>query len=124
MEPSRYSHYRTLGLANYKNQALTTGCESGDCGSKTELFNMETQKWSDGPDYPFGRIYFYSTGQSSNAAYIIGGPYTENVVAEFKEGQWRRLGDLSGPRHRHGSITVGTKTMVVGGDFLAAGSGE
>ena len=61
MESSKYSHVNTDGLANYKNQALTTGCSSGDndvqitCAVKTELLNMETLQWSDGPDYPFAR---------------------------------------------------------------------
>lgn len=54
MELSKYSHFRTYGLANYKNQALTTGCETGPDGRKTEIFDMETLTWSDGPEYPFG----------------------------------------------------------------------
>ena len=66
----------------------------------------------------------YSTAQSSDTAYIIGGSYSENIIAEFKESQWRRLNDLSRPRERHGSITVGTKTMVVGGNFLGGSSQE
>ena len=54
VEPSKYSHYYTLGLGNYKNQALTTGCaDSDDCFVKTELLNMEKLTWSDGPDFPF-----------------------------------------------------------------------
>ena len=51
---SKHSHHGA-GLANYRNQALTTGCVSGGCAVKTELFNTETLTWSDGPDYPFGR---------------------------------------------------------------------
>ena len=51
---SKFSHKLTLGLGNYKNQELTTGCEdTSSCGIKTELMNMETLEWSDGPDYPF-----------------------------------------------------------------------
>ena len=51
---SKFSHKETLGLGNYKNQALTTGCkDTSSCGIKTELMNMETLEWSDGPDYPF-----------------------------------------------------------------------
>ena len=51
---SHYSHYRTHGLANYKGRALTTGCaERNNCGKKTELMDMNTLKWKDGPDYPF-----------------------------------------------------------------------
>ena len=45
----------TLGLANYKGKALTAGCNSFDvCSFKTELLDMETLRWSDGRDYPFG----------------------------------------------------------------------
>ena len=52
---SRYEHHWTLGLANYKDRALTTGCNSfGDCAFKTEFLYMETERWSDGPDFPFG----------------------------------------------------------------------
>ena len=55
VELSKYSHIWTLGLANYKGSALTTGCNSfGECAFKTELLNMTTQKWSEGPVYPFG----------------------------------------------------------------------
>ena len=55
VELAKYSHIWTLGLANYRGKALTTGCNSfGECSFKTELFDMTTRKWSDGPDYPFG----------------------------------------------------------------------
>ena len=50
---SNFSHKWTEGMGNYKNNALTTGCSSGSCGAKTELMNMETLEWSNGPDFPF-----------------------------------------------------------------------
>ena len=51
---SKFSHRATHGMGNYKNKALTTGCNEGSsCGTKTELMNMETLQWSDGPDFPF-----------------------------------------------------------------------
>ena len=51
---SKYSHHRTYGMANYMGKALTTGCYIGSgCGVKTELMDMTTLQWSDGPDYPF-----------------------------------------------------------------------
>ena len=54
-ESSKYRHRGTLGLANFQNNALTTGCDdSSSCFVKTELFDMETLTWFDGPDYPFG----------------------------------------------------------------------
>ena len=52
---TKFSHMYTSGMANYKNQALTTGCGySSSCYVKTELMNMETLQWSNGPDFPFG----------------------------------------------------------------------
>ena len=55
MESSKYSHIYTHSLANYKGRAITTGCgyDNYDCSFKTEIFDMNTMKWSDGPDFPF-----------------------------------------------------------------------
>ena len=52
---SSYSH-DYAGLANYKNQALTTGCAGNiakDCFVQSELLDMETLRWSYAPNYPF-----------------------------------------------------------------------
>ena len=55
IESSKYSHGYTYGLANYKGKALAVGCSSiSDCSFATELFDLNTMKWSDGPDFPFG----------------------------------------------------------------------
>ena len=55
IESSKHSHKWTYGLANYKEKALITGCydNNSDCSFKTELFDMNTMNWSDGPDFPF-----------------------------------------------------------------------
>ena len=51
---STYTHRFTYGLANYKGWAMTTGCQdSPTCYVKTEFMDLNTLKWSDGPDYPF-----------------------------------------------------------------------
>jgi len=52
-----------------------------------------------------------------DAVYIIGGYYTKDIVAEFKNDQWRRLADLNQGRYGHGSITIGGETMIIGGYF-------
>ena len=65
----------------------------------------------------FSSISFYSTAYSPVATYIIGGTLSKNVVAEFKNDQWRQLDDLKKGRNGHGSITVGTQTMIVGGSY-------
>ena len=52
---TKVSHKETLGLANYKGRALTTGCSTaGSCGVRTESMDMTTLKWSDEADYPYG----------------------------------------------------------------------
>ena len=45
--------------------------------------DMKTLTWMDGPNYPFGSGYieFYSTAETANAAYIIGGYYTKEIIA-------------------------------------------
>ena len=53
---SKYSHRSTRGMGNYAGKALTTGCSvsgSSDCAVKTELMDLKTLQWTDGPDYPF-----------------------------------------------------------------------
>ena len=55
VENSQYPHEYTIGLANYRGKALTTGCNNSnvECSLKTEIMDMATLKWSIGPDYPF-----------------------------------------------------------------------
>ena len=54
VEDSKHSHRETYGLGNYRGKAFTTGCwQSSTCNVATELLDMTTMKWSDGPDYPF-----------------------------------------------------------------------
>ena len=59
IESSKYSHQFTTGLANYKGKALAVGCldSNTDCSFATELFDLNTMKWSDGPDFPFASRY-------------------------------------------------------------------
>ena len=63
----------------------------------------------------FSAIYYYSTANTPDATYIIGGWYTPNLVAEFRDDQWTQLNDLNKGRSCHGSITIGARTMIVGG---------
>ena len=61
------------------------------------------------------RIRNYSTSSTSDAAYIIGGIYTRDIIAEFKNDAWRQLGTLEKGRNTHGSIILNDETMVIGG---------
>ena len=63
----------------------------------------------------FSGIGMYSTTETYEAVYIIGGFYKRHVVAEFKNDHWRRLANLNQGRGSHGSITIGGQTMIIGG---------
>ena len=60
-------------------------------------------------------IRAYSTASTSEAAYFIGGYYTRDIIAEFKDGTWRQSGTLAKGRWNHGSIELGNDLMVIGG---------
>ena len=64
----------------------------------------------------FSGIEGYSTAHTSDTVYIIGGWYTKNTVAEFKDGAWRKLANLNQGRRGHGSISIGDETMIIGGE--------
>ena len=66
----------------------------------------------------FRQIYYYSTAATDEAAYIIGGAQSSRysrTIAQFKNDQWQKLGDLTLGRDCHGSISVAQQTMIVGG---------
>ena len=63
----------------------------------------------------FSSISYYSTANTPDAAYIIGGWHTGNLVAEFRNDKWAQLDYLNKERRAHASITVGTQMMIVGG---------
>ena len=129
IQPSKYSHKRTYGLANYNGRALTSGClPNGDpeCHFKTEVLDMETMTWSEQPDYPVESVIVpaissknylaaYSTVSISDAAYIIGGVYTKDIVSEFRNWKWRKLDNLKTGRSAHGSFAIGNRAFVIGG---------
>ena len=51
---SKCDHEFTFGLVNYRGSPLTTGSEfNSDCFLKTEVYNFETSRWNDAPDYPY-----------------------------------------------------------------------
>ena len=45
--------HRYGGLANYKGSALTTGSYVAACSNRTEVYNFDTDQWTEAPDYPF-----------------------------------------------------------------------
>ena len=65
----------------------------------------------------FREISHYSTSQTLDAVYVIGGWATMNIVAEFKNDRWRRLADLNQGRRVHGSITIEGQAMIIGGAY-------
>ena len=61
------------------------------------------------------QIYAYSTASTSEAAYIIGGFYTRDIIAQFKNDAWSQFGTLAKGRAWHGSISLGNDFIVIGG---------
>ena len=118
---TKVSHQDTLGLANYRGEALTVSCYSGvNCQDRTEILNMDSMRWINAQDYPYNLfgfgLYQYSTASTAEAAYIIGGgPRWSQTITEFKYDQWRKIGELFQGRMSHGSITLGAHTLIIGG---------
>ena len=54
---------------------------------------------------------------TADAVYTFGGYPTEasNIVAEYKNDEWRRLPDLKSARWLHASIKMGQEVMIFGG---------
>ena len=57
----------------------------------------------------------YSTASTADAAYIIGGDFSRDVIAEFRNNVWRQLGSLVQGRDSHASISFNGETMIIGG---------
>ena len=61
-------------------------------------------------------MYAYATTATKDAAYVIGGYLTQDIVAEYKNDQWFRAENLKRGRYDHGAITIGKETLIIGGD--------
>ena len=58
---------------------------------------------------------FYSTAETADTAYFIGGQETSNIVAKFTDNDWQLLPGLNKGRYGHGSIMVEDRILVIGG---------
>ncbi len=58
----------------------------------------------------------YATASTSEAAYVIGGRMTNDVIAEFKNNLWSQFGTLSHVRYSHQSISIGDEWLIIGGN--------
>ena len=61
------------------------------------------------------KINRYSTTSTSQAAYIIGGYHTKEIIAEYNNDAFSQLGALKKGHHAHVSISLGDETMIIGG---------
>ena len=123
---------------------MTVGSATGPSSYiATEFMDLESQKWSTGPEYPFhSKISGYSTTETSLSSYIIGdgdprtvrpvhdsrsmwipdkggrnGPERVTTIAEYNASGWSKIGDLVNPREYHTSISYNGETMIFGGSF-------
>ena len=64
---SKCDHFATMGLANYRGMALTTGSlMNSDCYVRTEVYNFKTNQWTDALDYPFASLVNHFLTKSIN----------------------------------------------------------
>ena len=67
------------------------------------------------------RISYYATAQTDESVLIIGGytygsPSRISTIAEYKDGNWKNIGNLAQARRGHSAITSGSVTMVASGN--------
>ena len=114
----------TVSLPNHKNRPLAVGCY-WNAHAKAEIYMAETNDWVDVPDYPYGEmIDSYATASSRYFTYVIGGRGTgykiHDIVAAFandnSQSSWSLAGRLNRKRSSSGAVTIGYKTMILGGD--------
>ena len=67
----------------------------------------------------FSQVYHYSVASTNEAAFIIGGHSSadiiSDIIAQFKDNAWSLNGNLQKPRSNQASITSGDMTMIIGG---------
>ena len=65
------------------------------------------------------RLYAYSVISTPISVIYFGGYHNDegpnNIVAEYKNLKWKRLGTLASGRYQHRSIQMGTKIYIFGG---------
>ena len=64
------------------------------------------------------RIWSYATASTDSAAYIIGGYGSSgkvSTIAEFKNNEWRKIGNLNEPKEGLSAIFNNGEYIVVGG---------
>lgn len=65
------------------------------------------------------RLYAYSVISTQRSVVYFGGYHNDegptDVVAEYKNLNWKRLGSLAGGRYSHRTIQMGTKIYIFGG---------
>ena len=65
------------------------------------------------------RISHYATASTNIAAYIIGGydgSKRVSTIAEFKNNNWRNIGNLNEPKNSLSAIFHNGEYMIVGGN--------
>ena len=82
--------------------------------SQSKTFRL-SHEWN--TKFLFRGIYHYSTTHTAEAVFIIGGYHTGNIVAEFRDDKWQQIATLKQGRSRHGSITFGGQTVIIGGAY-------
>ena len=114
--------HRGTRLANYRGFPLALGCRDN---AVLEMFDASTNSWVKKKNYPFSSVYNqFSVVSLSKSVIYFGGRYknegwTEtNIVAEFKNEDWSKIGEMAMPRSYHSSIQMNQNIFVFGGEGI------
>ena len=128
---SNFAHFQTR-LSSYKGSPFALGnWDLHNGGNKVEIMNLNDNIWAEIAEYPFApMLYEYSSvsleesvGKFSKwfhilpdvVSVILGGYVNggdggiQSTIAQYKDEQWIRLGDLKEARYGHSSIYDGIR---------------
>lgn len=126
-ESSLFEHHHVGSIGNYRDSVFVTG---GHEGLQTEILNYGTSTWVQSADFPFSNSYSffnYATISTEDGVLIIGGniggpAILSSIVAEYKDGNWRNIGNLARPRAVFQAIKSGSQIMILGGQVIGSTS--
>ena len=142
VENTKHEH-RGSALGLYQGRPFVTGGFSNPTG-KTEMYSANSLAWGSAADNPFGglvcickiinkrnrlryfnsiylSIYGFATASTDDAVFIFGGSLTQRSIAEYKNGNWKIVGELNKNRYgnvrylrfRTYSISFGEHTIII-----------
>ena len=116
MQVARRGHSCVLVVDqfNQKKIVVAGGYKNGGYLKSTEIYDLNTQVWTRGPDLPttvWGSSMVTAAPGSKYAAYLVGGYQggsTANKIFSInkKMDQWNEVGRFTAPRYGHIALRI------------------